>query len=348
MARRDASMALGVRADGVSIVAGLLKDRDLFTRQTAIISLDGLAERLTTSGSGIPEPALIGPAVEAIPAIVSAFNDENEVVRCTSARVLNRFLQPVAPDGLRDEAARRIQGVVARCSRPAAARVPTAPPVVTRQEPQAPSPAEVPALVDQLESLNQQVALRAAQTLAAAGPSVVPLLTEQLNQRKGCQFQWSASGVVAMVDRQQGAFVGRILVGIARGECTGSSQLDNAIRRQAALVLVTKEDGVPVVAGLFTDPDLFVRRTAAFAFDELAERLQSGRPDRIASPTPGLVTATIAAIPALVGALESEDEVVRCMSYEALVEFQTSAQLEVRGVARRLGGIRTPRGCSSR
>ncbi|MGH9880881.1 MAG: hypothetical protein ACRD6N_05545, partial [Pyrinomonadaceae bacterium] len=82
------------------------------------------------------------------------------------------------------------------------------------------------------------------------------------------------------------------------------------------------------------DKDTFIRRSAAFAFDEFTERIE-GRPPEIAG-TPEIISATKAALPALVQALNDKDEVVRCMSYESLEQVQRSKHEALRSEANRL------------
>ncbi len=194
--------------------------------------------------------------------------------------------------------------------------------------------ANVPNLIRQLEDRNPDVALRAADELIRIGSSVIPLLVEGLQQRRGCQFQFVASGIVFQLDRNN-EIVNSTLISIVRGNCRGSSGSDQIIRRQAAFALVAKPEGIPLIAETLRDRDTFARRSAAFAFDELTERLEGARPDSIA-PTLEFIRATKAAIPALVQALNDRDEIVRCMSYESLEQLQGSEHTELRNEANRL------------
>jgi hypothetical protein len=60
-----------------------------------------------------------------------------------------------------------------------------------------------------------------------------------------------------------------------------------------------------------------------------------GRPPEM-NVDPEIVHATKAALPALVQALRDRDEVVRCMSFEALEQLQVSKHEELRSEANRL------------
>lgn len=192
----------------------------------------------------------------------------------------------------------------------------------------------VSSLIRQLEDRNSNVVLRAASELVRIGPGVIPLLIEGLQHRRECQFQFVASGIVFQLDRRN-PIVNSSLIDIVRGNCRGSSRSDQIFRRQAAFALVAKPEGIPVIAEMLRDRDTFVRRSAAFAFDELTERLEERRPDRI-TPTPEIISATKAAIPALVQTLNDRDEIVRCVSYESLEQLQRSQHTELREEANRL------------
>jgi HEAT repeat protein len=194
--------------------------------------------------------------------------------------------------------------------------------------------ADVPRLIDELGDKDEQTAMKAALALLKLGAGVIPALRESLKQRKGCQFQFVASGVIFQIDHDEG-FANPILTDVALGRCEGTSKNDLAVRRQAAFSLVVRAAGIPAVAQMLKDKDTLIRRSAAFAFDDLTERMEDGRPDSI-KVTPEIVGATKDALPLLVQALDDKDEVVRCMSYESLEQAQGSSHEEVRAEARRL------------
>jgi HEAT repeat protein len=200
--------------------------------------------------------------------------------------------------------------------------------------PQKSDAADVPRLIDELGSKDEQTAVKAAVALSKLGAGVIPSLREGLRQRKGCQFQFVASGVIFEIERDE-ASVNPVLSDVALGRCEGASKNDLAVRRHAAFSLVVRAAGIPVVAQMLQDKETFVRRSAAFAFDELTERMEDGRPDSI-EVTPELVSAMKGALPLLVAALGDKDEVVRCTSYESLEQARGSSHEEVRTEARRL------------
>jgi HEAT repeat protein len=194
--------------------------------------------------------------------------------------------------------------------------------------------ADVPTLIRTLDDKNSTVAMDAANALVRVGKSVIPALVDSLKQRKSCQFQFVASGVIYQLEHKQ-EIVNPILADVSKGKCKGSSQSDLIIRRQAAITLGTRAEGIPIMVEMLKDEDTFNRRSAVFAFDELTELIEKGRPDKI-SATPEILSATKAAIPSLVQALDDKDEVVRCMSYESLEQLQKSMHGELRAEANRL------------
>jgi hypothetical protein len=192
---------------------------------------------------------------------------------------------------------------------------------------------DIPSLIKKLEHKDERAVLSAAGELIKAGQSIVPLLVDSLKQKRGCQFQFAASGIIYQLDERNGV-VNSALIDIVRGKCKGRSRNDLIIRRQAAFALVGKAEGIPVIAEMLKDKDTFIRRSAAFAFDELTERL-AGRPPEVKA-TPEVLFAAKAALPSLVQALSDKDEIVRCMSLESLEQVQHSKHEELRSEANRL------------
>jgi HEAT repeat protein len=194
--------------------------------------------------------------------------------------------------------------------------------------------ADVEGLIKQLEDKDERTVMKAAQALMRLGPGAVAPLAEGMKTRKGCQFQYVASGIIYAIDHDK-ARANPVLEDVMLGRCRGSSERDLKLRRMAAFALVVRADGIPLVARMLSDKETFNRRTAAFAFDELTEKLQGARPDSI-EVTPEIQRAFKEALPALVRALGDRDEVVRCMSYEAVGQAQGSRSEELRSEAARL------------
>jgi hypothetical protein len=200
------------------------------------------------------------------------------------------------------------------------------------QEPKVKRQADIPSLIRKLEDKDERVVISSADSLIDAGSQVIPALIAVLKEKKECQIQFVASGVIYQLDRKN-EIVNSTLIDIVRGKCKGSLRNDLIIRRQAAFALVGKAEGIPVIADMLKDKDTFVRRSAAFAFDDLTERLE-GRPPEVRA-TPEIIRATKAALPFLAQALNDKDEIVRCMSYESLEQTQRSKHEELRSEANR-------------
>ncbi len=85
MCRRGAAYVLALSADGIRVLTRLMKDGDLFERQSAIFAFDDLTET-----SNYPEGSL--PAMkEAIPAIARSTKEKDKTMSCMSAEVLGQI-----------------------------------------------------------------------------------------------------------------------------------------------------------------------------------------------------------------------------------------------------------------
>jgi hypothetical protein len=85
MCRRGAAVVLAFSTDGIRVLTQLLKEGDLFERQSAIFAFDELTET-----SNYPEGSL--PAMkEAIPAIAKATKEKDKTMSCMSDEVLEQI-----------------------------------------------------------------------------------------------------------------------------------------------------------------------------------------------------------------------------------------------------------------
>lgn len=189
---------------------------------------------------------------------------------------------------------------------------------------------DVRALLKNIEKDDERAVMMAAQELTRIGPPVVPDLVQALEKQKGCQAQWVASGILYRIEPKHDG-VNAALLRLVTGDCKGRSERALIMRRQAGFALVGKPEGIPIMAGLLTTKDLFTRQTAAFAFDDLTERLE-GRPPAVEA-SPDVLNATTKALTGLTQALADKDRVVRCMSYEALEQAARSKQPSLRSAA---------------
>ena len=168
-----------------------------------------------------------------------------------------------------------------------------------------------------VESADHAAALEAATELERIGPSVAPALVETLKTSPGCQAQWVASGVLTRL-KLEAALVETTLLQMARGTCQPLSVADVRLQQDAAFAVIDRVRGISLMVELLRGSDPMARYRAAFAFDELTERLVPDHPRAIA-PTPEIVAATEAALPLLRGvAVSRANAQLRCLSYEAL------------------------------
>ena len=85
MCRRGAALVLAFSVDGIRALTRLLKDGDLFERQSAIFAFDELTET-----SNYPEGSV--PAMkDAIPAIANAAKEKDQTMSCMSDEVLGQI-----------------------------------------------------------------------------------------------------------------------------------------------------------------------------------------------------------------------------------------------------------------
>jgi hypothetical protein len=198
--------------------------------------------------------------------------------------------------------------------------VPAPAPTPTQAPTQAASAAKDPRVHDLLvliESADQAAALDAAMELQKIGPSVAPALVETLKTNPRCQAQWVASGVLARL-KLEPALVETTLLQMTRGTCKPMSIADLQLQQDAAFAVIDRVSGIELMTALLRGGDLLARRRAAFAFDELTERLRPDHPRPIAA-TPEIVAATTAALPLLRDVAVSKAHVeIRCTSFEAI------------------------------
>jgi hypothetical protein len=130
-----------------------------------------------------------------------------------------------------------------------------------------------------------------------------------------------ASGIIYRLDRKN-ALVNDTLRAITVGARSGKSQCDAITRRQRAFALVGRPEGMPIIAALLKDKDDVTRRNGAFAFDDLTQRLEGRQP--AVEATAEILDLTAQALAPLSQAVADKNEVVRCMSYEALDQTRRS------------------------
>ena len=88
MARRTAGMFLSQTPAGIRALPALLKDDDVFVRRSAAFALDDPTEVI-----GELSPAQLEAVGDVLPALVSALDDKDEVVRGMSCEVLGQIVR---------------------------------------------------------------------------------------------------------------------------------------------------------------------------------------------------------------------------------------------------------------
>lgn len=205
------------------------------------------------------------------------------------------------------------------------------------QEARISSRADVSALLKNLKHDEDEVAFQAAEKLRTLGKPAVSPLNEFLKNEKDCRSRVLAAQVLLGLAPESDSVVPSML-NVLKDGCYFSPRKDSRVRQEAASVLTNTAAGIGELAELLRDKSFFgrfERRSAVFAFDELTEKIEAARPDGV-TPTPEVINATKAAIPALIQALADEDKIVHCMAYESLEQLRASRHKELRDEANKL------------
>lgn len=218
--------------------------------------------------------------------------------------------------------------MVATCLAPASA-FGLSPNVAADVSPQARSRADVPvaSLVAKLKDKDVKVAGEAAEALLERGAEAVPALEQVLKSEKKTAVLVLAAFTLGSINPDDPEVVPALLR-VAKGRGFFDSMETLKARRDAGMLLAQTPAGIRALPALFKDEDVFVRRSAAFALDDPTEAIDT------------LTTARLEAIgevlPALVGALEDRDEIVRGMSCEVLGQIVRSKTEPLSSNAERL------------
>jgi HEAT repeat protein len=164
-------------------------------------------------------------------------------------------------------------------------------------------------LLAALKSKDQDVSENATESLAKMGAKAVPSLEQFLQDEKNESYKLRAVAALIEINPDHPAIVPTLLK-IAKGRSLFDSEDSLMSRRRAGMGLARTPSGIRALIPLFKDHDSFVRRSAAFAFDDPTEVLAGLSKERQA--------AIGEAIPALVEALDDKDTVVREVSCEVL------------------------------
>ena len=188
-------------------------------------------------------------------------------------------------------------------------------------------------LVAQLGSPDRETMGAAGEALLKQRAAAVPALVDGLDKHKTCQSQVLISGLLRMIEpahpRVEPAFAA-----VVRGECTGDSERDVIFKQESAFLLSYSASGLALLGEMASHADVGTRRRVAFAFDELTERI-TATSMKLVLPPDGL-DALAKVLPKLKPLLSDADEVVRCMTLEALEQASESTNARVSAAAKSL------------
>lgn len=201
-------------------------------------------------------------------------------------------------------------------------------PAVPAQVQSAPSTQE---LINQLVDRDEQKVRAAVEGLVRQGSPVIPALVDALDTRQECQMQFVASAVLRTFERDHSR-IEAALAKVARGECTGTSQQDVVFKQDSAYALSHTVSGMALLIEMVAHKDLLTRRRVAFAFEDLTEKMNSTIEE--IRPPAAIVEPTAQALPKLAPFLTDVDEVVRCVTLEALQQASASKHESIVAAAR--------------
>lgn len=176
-------------------------------------------------------------------------------------------------------------------------------------------------LINQLVDPDEERVRAAADGLMRQGPQVIPALLEALNTRQECQMQFVASAVLRTFEPNHSR-IEAALAKLARGVCTGTARQDVVFKQDAAYALSQTASGMAVLVEMVPHTDLLTRRRVAFAFEDLTEKMNSDFEEM--RPPAAIVGPTAEALPKLAPFLIDPDEVLRCVTFEALQHASAS------------------------
>ena len=170
-------------------------------------------------------------------------------------------------------------------------------------------------LLARLKGKDQRAASEAMDALEARGEEAVPPLERLLKSESDAVVLVRAAALLSLIRPEHPAIVPTLLR-VAKGRGFFDSEETLMARRTAGMFLSQTPAGIRELPALLKDKDVFVRRSAAFALDDPTEAIDSLSPARL--------EAINEVLPALVAALDDEDEVVSEMSCEVLGQIVRS------------------------
>ena len=143
-------------------------------------------------------------------------------------------------------------------------------------------------------------------------------------------MQFVASGVLRKIEPNH-ARIEPALANLARGECSGGSQQDFALKQDSAVALSFTPSEIALLVEMVPHSDLLTRRRVAFAFEDLTEKIESAT-EGLSLPTT-LVEPIAQGLPRLAPFLDERDEVLRCVTLEAMEQASASRHPKIASAA---------------
>lgn len=170
-------------------------------------------------------------------------------------------------------------------------------------QPEPLTPTQITQLIKDLGATDEELRQTALRDLVTAGKQVLPSLTEALlSSSSSPMLRYNIAIILLKADEQNPTATA------ALADLVTDVRLNSQARQDAAFGLLHNEQGIAALVVLLGSPDLFVRRFAIFAFDELTERTEIPRQVETAVPTLRRLT-------------QDKDEVVRKMANEVLEQI---------------------------
>jgi HEAT repeat protein len=139
----------------------------------------------------------------------------------------------------------------------------------------------------------------------------IPTLMNIVRKGRTCERVDAAAIIVIELDRKNKDLI-PMLVELAKGRSIFSSERDLMCRRAAAFLLAWSPEGIRILTGFLKEKDMFVRRSAMFAFYEHTEGTNFPADS---------TQAWIDAIPFIVEASNDRDEILKTTADEVLDRF---------------------------
>ena len=194
------------------------------------------------------------------------------------------------------------------------------------QEPKSISEVEVRSLIKKSLSKDYKAADEARQKLSELTVQDLAVLEAISKKGSTCERMTAATAMVDL-DKKRSKMLIPVLIELSTGGTSSSSEEDLLCRRGATFLLAFSTDGIRVLTGMLKDGrNLFIRRSAIFAFDELTET--GNYPE-------GSLEAMKAAIPVIAQSRKLEDEVMQNMSTEVLWQIVRQGNKDLGPIAKK-------------